>query len=865
MNVTITVPAAWLQSAHPMFESARGSDSALRGLLAEILVKAQDLLGEVVLEPVAGDSVILAAPATASADQAGAQVVRISTYLPQSLASYVASVARVSGMTPGVATKALIWRFINAGGGVESACDSVDESEMAALVRRIGGRQVRPEQVAAFCNIDSALKDGRIGLVEASTGVGKTLASVFAAIGWIQREAKSCCIAVPTLALLAQVVAEYRRVESAMRDQEIAPPLRVFMGRREFVSSAAMALLSQSQSALEQWPLAFEWARGGARPRTDDGIESCWLVAELLRLEPSFPIDEVILGDSPANDDLGYVAYRSQFMSGDGDGGVDRASSSPDAPSLLLCTHAMLAQDMRRKLICAGRDQQYAELNAGVFELLAKIGQLDKAERKASSDLIVEARRKMGEVIGSREDLVGILPRYDALIVDEAHALESNFSQALSDNLALRKVVRLLRQYKEQGGRVTAQAIEEVAGLIYSLHRSVPTKGDLMPLSSTRLVESRQSLAKIVELLAPLADKKHGRGSRERAQTLAQLRRAVNLIRLALGKAHSRSYLRLSPQRAYPQVFVGRDNVESVLQMMWSSLKAGIALSATLYLYRSSGPHANYMAGLLGIPQDRRAEFAPIEARWLMDCIESVHTPEGPRALVLTPPSRRDRLDEQEYARATGLWLDALAQQLREIHASAAGGVLVLNTSYEAVNGLVQRLGQMPSSGEGERDGQVLPLVYAREGSSVSLQAKEFLQMRQDGLKPIWLALGSAWTGLDVGGHEPMEALLGLPALLPQEDQVLTDLVVPRLPFGNNNSITHLRRIMMSPSVPWDMLDAAFRFRQALGRLVRRKGLTRNRRIWVLDGRLARPDAKASLAVFWAPINRIVQHLSSRA
>jgi len=52
------------------------------------------------------------------------------------------------------------------------------------------------------------------------------------------------------------------------------------------------------------------------------------------------------------------------------------------------------------------------------------------------------------------------------------------------------------------------------------------------------------------------------------------------------------------------------------------------------------------------------------------------------------------------------------------------------------------------------------------------------------------------------------------------------------------------------PGVPWDLLDAALRFLQGIGRLVRREGLSKNRRIYVLDARLSDPEQALRLAPF---------------
>ena len=144
--------------------------------------------------------------------------------------------------------------------------------------------------------------------------------------------------------------------------------------------------------------------------------------------------------------------------------------------------------------------------------------------------------------------------------------------------------------------------------------------------------------------------------------------------------------------------------------------------------------------------------------------------------------------------------------------------------------------------------------MSSQEGKSLQRQSSDFISLQLSGKKALWLSVGGAWTGLDVGGHDPMERLLGLPQIPASQDNLLTDLIIPRLPFGTNNSITHLRRIAMGGGVPWDILDAAFRMLQGLGRLVRRKGLPQNRRIWILDGRLDEPLAKQKLALFWSAI-----------
>jgi CRISPR type IV-associated DEAD/DEAH-box helicase Csf4 len=65
-----------------------------------------------------------------------------------------------------------------------------------------------------------------------------------------------------------------------------------------------------------------------------------------------------------------------------------------------------------------------------------------------------------------------------------------------------------------------------------------------------------------------------------------------------------------------------------------------------------------------------------------------------------------------------------------------------------------------------------------------------------------------------------------------------------------NRTLTHRRRVEdPRDSVPHEMLSAALLLQQGIGRLVRRDGLPRNRRIFLLDGRLADPAFDAYLAL----------------
>ena len=70
------------------------------------------------------------------------------------------------------------------------------------------------------------------------------------------------------------------------------------------------------------------------------------------------------------------------------------------------------------------------------------------------------------------------------------------------------------------------------------------------------------------------------------------------------------------------------------------------------------------MANILQIPDLRRAEYPPIEARWLRDSVGEIFTPMGAEATKLRPPTMLDRLDSPEMVSRTEAWLDAVAVEL---------------------------------------------------------------------------------------------------------------------------------------------------------------------------------------------------------
>lgn len=754
--------------------------------------------------------------------------IRATISLPQPQAGMLLRLAQDTGLAASAIAKELLCAL--AASPPKPANDDFESLAITALTRAISqihpGTELRREQARMYANLMDSLQNGRIGLVEASTGVGKTRAMMCAAAQWIIDKNTSVVITAPTLALIRQCAAEWA-MQSEVAEM---PPMRVIFGRSEFVNVTELQKFLQSPQGVS-WntPDLRTWiADGGKAPFA--GVATRWLTSALDIVAPGFPLEEIRLGPIASKADPGLVAYGEQF------------EATEESAEIIVCTHAMLAQHMRLRLIAAKRDEDYRAVNADLVEALRAMKAADKQGKRELWDS-VEDLKQLQEVIFADSEDAGLLPSFRALLVDEAHQLEEQFSNALSEYLPLRSVLRWATEYRNAGGRLSATALRQLGEVIGEMaHAGNALRQEMVNLQSSESVACTIRAA-IARLATHLESISIPRDAENPARYLAalRLRRALGVLRLASKHAGSRSFMRFSPVRSFPQLYIGRSSVENVLSLLWSIVDAGAAVSATLYFGGGASPSAFYQRTLLAIPADRVAEYPPIEATWLTHPVQTLWLPDKDLGARLRPPSKSDRFaSETEREAAEEQWIEALAPYLARIHANAAGGVLVLMTSYRAIELLTKRFATHQPG---------IPIVAASSSSPLMQQRARYLRLKYDGMRPLWLALGGAWTGLDVGGHDPWRELFG-EALASDQDNVLSTLVIPRLPFGTNQTITHLWRKNQKPGTPWELYEAAFRFKQGLGRLVRRPGLPTNREIYVLDGRLADPAFAMTAPIF---------------
>lgn len=805
--ITTTVPRLLLLQLLPDFD-VKGSDDAWTRAQVRTLVETAVERG---VRPVA----------MALADVAGATV-----KVNFSIGGVVESAVR-AGMLSHQNSPAKYIRALLAGmasmpvvleSGVPRSCSRSLLAEIVEKMKDSVGLTPRAEQDEFFGQLSTCLSGQAIGLCEAGTGTGKTLAMLAAAIEQAVGAECRVLLAVPTIQLMTQFAKTYRQIENVMD----VPPLRTVLGRREFVSPAAISSLVESGMCSFDTDAVRCWVEGGGEGVVADAGEPFltqrWLAGSLVAVCPEFPVDEVLIdADTPENDP-GQMSYRGQF------------SERFNLPEIMLATHAMTAVDLRSKFMQTAQDDESVEYEATLSALMKALGQCsDVEEKRAIKASIRAAERENARRIGEQCEETSILPPYTFCLIDEAHLLESNFSSALSDYASIKSFHRNLKSFKDTGGRVSTAVLQGVRQLVERMSdiSDIPVD-EMVSLSSHEGKRFVPLLAEMVAVVGKLSAPKNGAGGALSAYR--NLQRTLAILKTAARENSSHgAFIRLSPSRAWPQVYIGKRSVAKYLKLLWEGVRAGAAVSATLYLRKEGTYSAGYQRTLLAIPEDRAREFPPVTLAWSIRPVKKLYVPEyvlnsAEERAWLRPPTRSDGYSVAEKELAELAWIDQVAKVLAWIHTSAEGGVFVPMTSYSSIKLLAHAL---------PVDLRLL-LVCAASDFTLARQCQRYVSMQREGKRPIWLAVGSAWTGLDLNG-----ANFGIDD--PREDNLITDLVVPRLPFGTNRTITHQARMVSQPTVPWEVLETAFKLKQVMGRPVRRDGLTRNRRYWMLDGRLSDP------------------------
>lgn len=660
----------------------------------------------------------------------------------------------------------------------------------------------RPPQLL-FYEYLSNLGKGEIGIIEASTGVGKTLGLLSAACENVKADNSTAVIAVPSKALITQFESLYNKLSESLP----LPALQVILGRNNFVAVNRLkqALVDDSNSELEEHlPDVKEWfdQLHGQTAYIDE-------LAQITPMASAFSLGQYDK-DDPSEED-----YKNQFK-------------PHKKACVILTTHAMVASHLLRLKLQESQIEGLAEIKAEhrvtLTSLFAELELFPKHsdEYKAVIAEINSLRESQGEVlVNALKDEVGLLPEFSSLYIDEAHTLDDSMNMIFNSVISLNGCFRALRKLADEG-KATQTSFERAKLYFEKIKNIAGERLDDRIYFYDGSDKGNDAASLALQFASACLQGVKAAAKRE-DPTAKQLLADCNLIKRAkesVTKYHRQAYLEFSPIAKYPRISLRQRTLEREYGLLWGRLQKCALVSATLYTRQIAGESSQHIRKKMFISDGAAIDFTPIRPAWLTAPVVECLIPSENRQ-DLVPPGRRDKLSHKKLEQHENQFLESVAKELKSFVKQSAGGTLVLCTSYRAVEALADQLTI-------NRD-----IIKASKNVSVTRQKEQFCQSSLKGNRPVWLALGAAWTGLDINGDE-----FGLKA---KDDNLLTDLVIVKIPFANteqNNS---------NPG--FAVLEASLKFKQGLGRLVRREGLTKNRRVCVLDGRLSDPTMVAYTSI----------------
>ncbi len=599
------------------------------------------------------------------------------------------------------------------------------------LAKVLPGYELRPQQTDMAAAIEDALAGGRRLLLEAGTGVGKSLAYLLPAVLWTTSQKKRVVVSTWTRTLQHQLVR--KDLPLLARALDVDFNFQLCVGGDNYLCPRRLELF-----LAEEGKKLFRSVRLQSLKRWADKTR------EGLKSELRFPVEDEVWRQICRHPDYCH-------------GGV--------------CNHASRCFFQRMK-------RQAAKAHILVvnhYLLLANV----KSE--------------------------GVLPEYDALILDEAHNLEGVASDYLGDELSETQLLDTLHSLggPNRKGWLTSLKLEadlltnllvaaekvggETRGLFEGVDRWLGpnTQKRFFPDAVPPLPDNpwKQLLDGLDQAARALDDEaQRGEAAACRAR-VAQWHGVLNhlrqpkddgLVRWASRDREGKGHLYLVPLNIGP----------ALREMLYKPLASVVQVSATLTVRGDFG----FLAGRLGM--------ADAHTRALASCFDYRR-----QCIFYVPPEGPDPRDTDRYIAFT-------ADQIVQLTRIVPGGSLVLFTSLDSLARTHQDLLQRYAL---EWRGLDLPEKQDRRLLLSQLEYDRELLVEafeKDG-RAVLLGAATFWQGLDIPG----EALSGI--------------IITRLPFAvpddplNAARMEAMERDGRDPFRELTVPAAVITFRQGFGRLIR--------------------------------------------
>lgn len=405
--------------------------------------------------------------------------------------------------------------------------------------------------------------------------------------------------------------------------------------------------------------------------------------------------------------------------------------------------------------------------------------------RAADADLMIVNHHLLLSDLAVRESGFGeVIPRYDALIVDEAHGLEDAATQHFGFHTSLFKVTRFVRDARVDIHEVgvaspkllqALAAIEDHGRRLFAFFQSGMEPRERISRIDPEVSEARDALRNSLDVVASMLENLPDAPDEVRATAgrAAQLREELEII---LADEPTGEYACWIERRDRNVVLHASpiDVGDKMRSKLYEKIRAVAFTSATL----SSGGNFEYFKSRLGL----KGDFEPVE-------------------LILGSPF--------DYARQTLLYIprslpepndprfvDEMVPVLEEVLTGTSGRAFVLFTSYRNMESVYRRMvGRVP-----------FPLLIQGERPKSRL-LEDFRETQGS----VLFATSSFWEGIDVQG------------------EALSCVIIDRLPFASPSDpivsarVDKLKREGKDHFYSYQVPRAVLALKQGLGRLIRTK------------------------------------------
>jgi ATP-dependent DNA helicase DinG len=403
--------------------------------------------------------------------------------------------------------------------------------------------------------------------------------------------------------------------------------------------------------------------------------------------------------------------------------------------------------------------------------------------RAMEADLMVVNHHLLTSDLAVKESGFGeVIPRYEALVVDEAHGLEDAATKSFGFHMTRFRLTRLVRDAQSESAAANVD-VEQFEGVLKSVDTNArrlftllqarlkgkSTLPALDPESASVLGELRSNLEKLSARLA------HNPDSSEELKTLALRAATINdeLGIILEDESEGEFACWAEPRDGNLMLHASPVEVGGMLkERLYEKVPSVVLTSATL----SSGGKFTYFKSRIGLDD----EPGPTER-----ILDSPF--DYPSQTLLYVPKSMPEPNSPAFA-------DAIVSTLPDILEKTKGRAFILFTSYRNMQWVYDRIKEK------------LPFPLLIQGSRPKTR---LLEEFRSGNGCVLFATSSFWEGVDVRGA------------------ALSCVVIDKLPFAHPDDpivsarIGKLRKNGSDPFFTFQVPMAALALKQGLGRLIR--------------------------------------------